>query len=489
VRRRTGRMTTPCPATSTSFDDAIQIAVLDTTLTAPPSSPVDGERHIIASGASGAWAGQGDAVATWETNAWRFLAPKTGWCVWSIADDTLLVFDGSAWAPVTTGSSTLDNAPYFGVNATVTGSNLLTVRSNDALLNAIDATDGGTGDVRLQLSKSATGNTSSVVFSDAFSGRAEFGLTGDDDFHLKVSADGSTWRDALKFDRTTGRVSFPSGGAREAVTANRTYYVRTDGSDSNDGLSNTSGGAFLTIQKAVDAVAGLDIAGFNVTIQIADGTYTGAVTLKNVVGFSAAGNLVIQGNNTNPANVLVNVSSAYAFLADGISTIWDIKDLKVQNSGGYGMSARSGARVRFGNINFGACTGAAHIQTSGPGSTVTALSNYAVSGGGTAHFEVTYGAQFVSPTFTVTITNTPSFSLAWAFLSVLGSAQVHGMTFSGSATGSRYSINNGSVLFTNGAGTSYLPGERVWYRDEFRDITLWALCLTRGCGCRSVWVI
>ena len=153
------------------------------------------------------------------------------------------------------------------------------------------------------------------------------------------------------------------------------------------------------------------------------------------------------------------------------------------------MSARSGARVRFGNINFGACTGAAHIQTSGPGSTVTALSNYAVSGGGTAHFEVTYGAQFVSPTFTVTITNTPSFSLAWAFLSVLGSAQVHGMTFSGSATGSRYSINNGSVLFTNGAGTSYLPGERVWYRDEFRDITLWALCLTRGCGCRSVWVI
>jgi hypothetical protein len=440
------------------LDDAIQIAVLDNTLTVPPSSPVDGERHIIASGASGAWAGQGDAVATWETNAWRFLAPKTGWCVWSIADDALLVFDGSAWAPVTTGSSTLDNAPYFGVNATVTGSNLLTVRSNDALLNAIDATDGGTGDVRLQLSKSATANTSSVVFSDAFSGRAEFGLTGDNDFHLKVSADGTTWRDALKFDRTTGRVSFPSGGAREPLAANRTYYVRADGSDSNDGLSNASGGAFLTIQKAVDAVAGLDTAGFNVIIQIADGTYAGAVTLKNVVGFSAAGNLVIQGNNTTPANVLVNVSSAYAFLADGISTIWDIKDLKLQNSSGYGMSARSGARVRFRNINFGACAGAAHIQASGPGSTVTALSNYAVSGGGTAHFEVTYGAQFVSPTFTVTITNTPSFSLAWVFLSVLGSAHVHGMTFSGSATGARYSINNGSVLFTNGAGTSYMPG-------------------------------
>lgn len=273
-------------------------------------------------------------------------------------------------------------------------------------------------------------------------------------------APGSGDASAGKFLKADGTWAVPpggGGGGRTVLTGNATYYVRTDGSDSNNGLANTSGGAFLTIQKAVDTVASLDIAGFNVVIQIADGTYTGSVTLKNVVGFAAAGNLVIQGNNTTPANVLINVSSTYAILADGISTVWDIKDLKIQSTG-YGISARSGAKVRFGNVNFAACS-AGHIQAFGPGSVVTALSNYAVSGGGNCHFECFYGSQFVSPTFTVTITNTPAFSVAWAQLNVLGSAQVHSMTFTGSATGPRFYIANGAVLFTNGSTAStYLPG-------------------------------
>ena len=79
------------------------------------------------------------------------------------------------------------------------------------------------------------------------------------------------------------------------LTADRTYYVRTDGSNSNTGLANTSGGAFLTVQKAVDAVESrLDIAGLTVTIQIGDGTYAATVTLKNCLGFAAPCNLVIR---------------------------------------------------------------------------------------------------------------------------------------------------------------------------------------------------
>ena len=46
-----------------------------------------------------------------------------------------------------------------------------------------------------------------MFFSDAFSGRAEFGLTGDDNFHLKVSPDGSAWSDAFVIDKTSGKIT------------------------------------------------------------------------------------------------------------------------------------------------------------------------------------------------------------------------------------------------------------------------------------------
>ena len=72
--------------------------------------------------------------------------------------------------------------------------------------------------------------------------------------------------------------------SKEVLTANRTYYVLTTGSDSNTGLANTSGGAFLTIQKAIDTVGSLDLSIYNVTIQVGAGTYTQNLVLKTIIG-------------------------------------------------------------------------------------------------------------------------------------------------------------------------------------------------------------
>jgi hypothetical protein len=79
------------------LDTSVQIAVRDATHTAPPLSPAEGDRYIVATGASGAWAGHVLQIAAFVDGAWEFLEPKAGWRVWSLADDRLLVFDGATW--------------------------------------------------------------------------------------------------------------------------------------------------------------------------------------------------------------------------------------------------------------------------------------------------------------------------------------------------------------------------------------------------------
>lgn len=57
------------------------------------------------------------------------------------------------------------------------------------------------GNLRYKLNKEAPGNVLSLLMQSGWSGRAEIGLTGKDDLTLKVSADGSAWKDALVIAR------------------------------------------------------------------------------------------------------------------------------------------------------------------------------------------------------------------------------------------------------------------------------------------------
>lgn len=256
----------------------------------------------------------------------------------------------------------------------------------------------------------------------------------------------------------SGLPSWASSGGLETLATNRTYYVRTDGSDSNTGLTNSSGGAFLTVQKAVDVIAAtLNIAGYTVTIQIADGTYTGAVSLKNVAGFLAAGNLIIQGNNGTPANVIISTTSANCFTSDYISSVWRILDLEMRTTTSGACLSAGASTIQFGNVRFGACAGS-HIFLSNRAS-IIATSNYAVSGGALAHIN-SLGLSFCDVSSrTITFSNSPTIttfvitnygSVTWIFSNTF--------TNGGTVTATRYSVNSNGIIFTNGGGAAYLPG-------------------------------
>lgn len=84
--------------------------------------------------------------------------------------------------------------------------------------------------------------------------------------------------------------------ARETLTANRTYYVRTDGSDSNDGRTNSAGGAFLTIQKAINVARSIDHSIYQVTISVGAGAFAENISIQDTLG---SFNLNLQGAGTS----------------------------------------------------------------------------------------------------------------------------------------------------------------------------------------------
>ncbi|BBE72041.1 DUF2793 domain-containing protein [Oharaeibacter diazotrophicus] len=355
------------------LDALVQLAVADRDLTAPPASPAAGERHLVAAGATGAWAGRAGEIAEYLDGAWRFHAPRAGWTAYVAAEGAAVVYDGTGWtaaagegaAAILAKLLTVDGAGsgldadrlggighatlaaasqarasiagggtlavsaagevswsaryvvgagrgaqfapagsfdvvcptsgtvtgvggaadrtatsagvalaafetlYFvppvggatagaadfrvcggsadfavpghwialarrdgesggvlfpggvrvglgesfaqaasttprprldrlGINAAADATNRLVAALSAALI-----TDEGAG-VQVKVNKTGAANTGALVFQTGFSGRAEFGLVGGDDFKLKVSPDGSTWTEALAVDRTAG---------------------------------------------------------------------------------------------------------------------------------------------------------------------------------------------------------------------------------------------------------------------------------------------
>ena len=247
-----------------------------------------------------------------------------------------------------------------------------------------------------------------------------------------------------------------AASVREKLTAARTYYVRTDGSDSNSGLANTAGGAFLTIQKAVDVASALDNGGFDITLRVVAGTYTTGFRLRSFVG---SGLLRIRGDTADSTSTVISVTSGSCVISEAPTVgNYRLEYMKLQTAtSGYGIVLYGGANyVEFSNLNFGACA-SPQIYV-GDGSLVNATTaSYTISGGSLAHIEVCEGGLFKANFASLTLTGTPAFA-TFAKADRTGVVLICSATFTGGASGSRYTTDTAGGIFVNGAGASYLPG-------------------------------
>lgn len=236
--------------------------------------------------------------------AWSFIAPVTGWRAWGVAEGELRVFDGAGWVLPPASSQ---NLAGLGVATSWDATNRLAVASEAVLL-----THAGAGH-QLKINKATAGDTASLLFQSGWSGRAEMGPAGDDDFHLKVSADGSAWTEAMVIDAATGSAAFRPG---LGIDGNAAFHI---GNAVPSLYASRSGTA-----NAIALATGLGLGSLPAGLQLrfrAAAANTGAVTI-NVDGLGAVAAHPVGGAGALPAGYIrtdVDTVATYdgsAFIVD-----------------------------------------------------------------------------------------------------------------------------------------------------------------------------
>lgn len=192
------------------LDAIAQLSVEAFGVTVPPAAPEEGDCYGVGASAQGAWLGQDGAVAVFSNGGWLFVAPQPGWRAWDVQNASLMVFTANQWLPT---EPSFNNLEGLGINSTYDTVNRLALSSEASLFN-----HSGNGH-QIKVNKAAAGNTASLLFQTGFTGHAEMGLNGTNNWSLKTSSDGVAWVDALAVNAATGLVS---GAAVQAAKTDTT---------------------------------------------------------------------------------------------------------------------------------------------------------------------------------------------------------------------------------------------------------------------------
>ncbi len=249
------------------------------------------------------------------------------------------------------------------------------------------------------------------------------------------------------------------GCVRDKLTAARTYYVRTDGNDACNGLTNAGGSsgacAFLTLQKAMDVAAALDLSIFSVTVNVGPGSYSGPLLLKSTVG---GGTVSFIGNETTPSSVAVT-SAGQTVLSLNALGAFVVAGFKLTSSTSQDAFVGSGNVTLRNNLYAGSNN--FRVYAAGPGVATLAGTNNQVSGGGLGLFLVDSLGKMSMNSAAFTFTTNVTYTSATVTARFIGYLECAATTFNLGAftvTGPRYLITvNGAIVGTGGAA-GFFPG-------------------------------
>lgn len=243
---------------------------------------------------------------------------------------------------------------------------------------------------------------------------------------------------------------------RTLFTADTTFYVDpVNGSDFNDG---SSGSKWKTIQYSMGKVAkDYDYQGFTPFTQLTTGTYN--ETLEFPCDYLSGTNTptascpTILGDTANTGNYIIDGGGSIAVFGSN-NMPWKLKGVKVQSPHGIAIEMDERGSVFLEGVEFGAAD--IHCHSILDSVFKFCNSGYKISAGALVHWNANpFSKIIMQPGYTVTLANTPDFSVAFAQVGKNGYIEASSISTSGPATGKRYAVDKTGYL---GLGTTVLPG-------------------------------
>lgn len=227
-------------------------------------------------------------------------------------------------------------------------------------------------------------------------------------------------------------------GAVEYLTTDLNLYVRPDGNDSNTGLADTAGSAFLTIQRAANEClryVGREFYDAGIVVNIAAGSYS------EYVAFGGA-------RTASGRSILVNATGASisgGFSAYGVAI--EVSGLTVED-GVIGSYANAFVRLQGCNLV------RSYLEASSEGGIFADECTFS----GNTYFAVyAYWSGRISLGIT-TFSSVPAYSEATAWCASGGLIQLTD-TITGTATGKRFNVITNGIVEGAAFGLDGLPGD------------------------------
>jgi hypothetical protein len=255
-----------------------------------------------------------------------------------------------------------------------------------------------------------------------------------------------------------------------ATSAEQTYYVRTDGSDANNGSANSPGEAFATINGALNYLNSTRSIrpGSEITIVLGTpGTY--AAPSGNIPTW--LGSIVITGNIANQSAYIISgngtgVAGGVIGCGGGMQVY--LQGLTIANTGtiANGLLVMQSGSVSLQNVTFTAAAGNAYAHIAALNGGAVWVGSGCIFGSGAGEALLASGNGNIFVTANIEILD----NLAWSTACVVASyggvvifnsgvsiKDAGGVAPTGN-TGYRYQALGNGVICTNGGGASFIPG-------------------------------